>query len=234
MFFKNIHIVSTAFILLVFISGGYAQDLKSDIIQMNTYYKITDKIGLETKVNIYNSAGGKVSTQRMELKRNGNNFVYKVDNTEMLVTKDYVIMVNNLEKNIMVRGIDPKEWEIIHNTTYKVNMDSVIEKYDSVKFERTEENLKHYTIYSSKKLIKKTDLWLDGETGRISKMVYLYNQKLYKEIGKVEIFFMVLPNDFLNDKKLFQEARIIVRQGNDYKTAQEYSKYKLNIVNNEN
>jgi hypothetical protein len=207
-----------------------AQDFSSDMKQMHDWYTHQEILGLEMKASIYSSPTTISSTQNGALQKKRGNFFYKLDDSEMLVTDSSLIMISRYNKRIIFRKISPKERHALEQSTYGAagKIDSLIDKYDSIKYELTYDKLKHYTVYISKKVIMKTELWLEESTGVLRRMVYYYNPSLYKSLYKAEI---VLTETSPASPEIFAQERVIQKTGKTYNPAPGFKNYELKIVN---
>jgi hypothetical protein len=229
-----IYLINAFIVIFLSLTLGNAQDFEADMRHVYDVYSGRDLISLSVSVKIYSTENSKPVTQTAEMKKKGNLFLYKMEGSEMLITENDLILTSHGNKNIMKRTISPEERAAMQQRTLvPVNDSTVIkQQYDSVQFILTNSTEKKYTIYDSKSLVNKTEVFFDSETGAMTKMIYYYKKNKESTVDRVEVVYSEDPNpgSILTDA-LFSEELYIVPEEGKYKPASKFSNYKLTIVN---
>jgi isopropylmalate/homocitrate/citramalate synthase len=152
---------------------------------------------------------------------------------EMLMTEKSLIMVYNSQKKMIYRDIDKKEAAALKRNAYTSSLDSTMLNYDSLKYHGVENHFKHYTIYTSKKIINKTELYINEHSGMIERLTYFYNPNLYKDIYKVEVHFKQLHQGNEKNEEV-SEQKFITRIDKKIQKSLQYSNFDLSIISNGN
>lgn len=226
-------------LLLISIAGKSdklcAQNFQEDQRAMHRFYQEQIAYKADVKVEIFAQENDKVPMMVKEasLRKNGNRFNYKIDETEMLMTEKELIMVNSNDKVVLYRKISKKEYEAAQRVYYLKELDSILSVYDSVQFHGIKQGKKAYTVFTSQKWIQKTELFLDADKNYLREVIYHYHPKLNKNVGKVEIAFLNTESNPAFTPDLFSENRFVVKSGKTIQLSPNYSKYRLNVVDYE-
>src|SRR5690606_33262435 len=122
------------------------------IQRMHLFYKTQKSYKTDVRVEIYSDKSrSPIMVKEALVRKNDSRFFYKMEETELLLTEKELIMVNHSNHVVLYRQIEKKEYEAIQKDYYSQQLDSILSKYDSVKYEGVKNNKKYYTVYSSKK-----------------------------------------------------------------------------------
>jgi hypothetical protein len=224
-------------ILLLQLGGllpvAMAQNPDKDFKIMYDWYINNKQLGMNINVNVFSSPGVQRFTQEASIRRDGINFLYKVEETDMLVTADAVLMINHHNKRIIYRKITSLEREVLEKQTIGARADSVVQKYDSVRYELNTNGQRHYTVYAPKKAINKTELWLDVATGALKKMTCYYNPKFNKQVYKADILFTDVSENKQINPEIFKEEKYIKKTEQGYKPSTGFKDYEVKIADGE-
>lgn len=222
------------FLFLLLLQGiAYGQDLKKDLMSLYGQYAVAPSFKIVMKIQVYNSTSPAAPFLKQEasISKKENSFHHVMEGTEMLMTEHSLIMLNKPQRVMLYRKISKKEYNSFEKNMLTSSLDSTILNYDSVSYRKEKGNMKKYSIYTTKKVINKTDLFFNGETNEIEKIIYYYDNKRYKDISKVEIDFNQTSGS--ENPEVFSETYFISGTGKGLKPSSRFSNYHLSIVQNE-
>ena len=196
-----------------------AQDFKEDMKKMSGFYHNND-FSLEVNLNIISARVGSMSRKAI-LQKSGKNLYYELDKTKMFYSDEVSLLINDAEKDIVLRKVTPKEFELALNGAVQVNIDSLVSKYDSVNFVQGDK-YKTYTIYTSKSVVSKTVIKLDVTDYSIREMEYFYNKAYTGEVTKTVAVF----SDYTSSKRYTTDS-FVTKTGDKFQLTSAYNKYTL-------
>jgi hypothetical protein len=213
---------------------GRAQDLSADLDAMYKTYAGMQSFKSDVKVEVFSAAeaSSRIMTRKASIRKEDENFYYRIDNTEMLLTENGLIMANNGSRQLIFRKLGGKELEATRKAYLTSQLDSALLKHDSVVYHGTASGLKHYTVYTAKNMISRTELYLHASDNTLSSLTYFYNPQLMKNAFKTEITFSSQSVSDFPDT-IFSEENYLIKTGKLYKPAGKYASYKLNIIDDE-
>jgi hypothetical protein len=210
-----------------------AQDLRKDMDNLMRYYQNVETFKSDVQVKVFKSPKDNSPLIRnASICKKGRDFYYELAEQKMLVSEQSILMVYETQKNIIYKAISKKDYDQYLKNLVVSNLDSIISKYDSVRFEGVSEDSKHYTIYTAKGIISKTDLYLNSNNA-IDKVTYFYNENFWGSYFKVQINFK--NNSVLSqaDLKLFSDKKYITKDGKNIRLAPAFSSYHLILTDYE-
>lgn len=208
---------------------GFAQVLTDDLAKTYEYYYNKEYYSVKILIEVYSTANQKMMTQHAEINKLGNLFLYKMEDSEMLISESNVILLNHYNKTIVRRSISPEERASMTQMRLAGQLDSVIVKYDSVRYQNTVDQ-KIYNVFTSAKMISRTEIVLDNHTNGFTKLTYYYKKKKDSKLDRVEMAFQKSEKQII-PSVLFSEEKYIIKEGTSYKAAPAFHNYELNIVN---
>jgi hypothetical protein len=217
-------------ICLGFCTMAKSQDITSDLKKTFESYSTRQALSIDIAVVAYATTNKIAMQQKATLLKQGEQFFYRLEDTEMLVTQKNVLLVNHYNKTIVFRAIDKKEYEYIQKTKLGWELDTMLANVDSIRYEAKGNN-RYYEIFSAQRPIHKTDVLLDVSSERFDKITYHYNQTLEGNISRIEITFQENNNPVSTAD--FSEKKYIVREGSKYKLSNLFRNYDLKIVDND-
>lgn len=223
---KLILVIAVIFIFTADAGSAFCQELAGDIKKMYSAYSGLENFYTEAAIRIYadHSSEKPGMEQSTVLKKNKNNYLYRVDNVTMLYTDKCYILVNDLEKSIFFSD-NPGAQAAIANPLPDV--DSLIGKCDSVVFKGVAKSCNYYILYSSKEVIMETHLYVDVKTFLINKIIYYYDKDIYPVNNKVEIDYIKTDLAPVFARNEFSVSKFISRTKDELKPVASYSGYHI-------
>lgn len=210
---------------------AWGQDIKKDMEQLQAAYSSAVKLHTEAEVSIYENLSDTKAQDRKKavIKKDGNNYLYSLDNNLMLLNGKCLLMIYPTEKQIVYEKRSPNQEEQLTKSVIP-DIDSLLRKTDSVRYRGSRDGMKHYSIYSSKSMIKQTDIFLDAASGGLKKISYLYNTQMLSGTAKVDVDYKLFDTAPVFGTDTFSEKNYIVRNGKQYKAAPKYYGYNVSVI----
>lgn len=225
---KHSYLISIL-MLFGFISS-YAQDFKTDLKSL--YRVILDNKEISTDVDILvkGTPVGNLN-KKAQIRKSGDSFYYKLDDVEMLLTSKTFILVDNHNKTIICRPVTKKESNQMKKKVLKTDLDSMLQRYDSVVYKGEINGQKRYVIYVSKQAIELADFYLNPTTGFLSKVTFKYNPKFKTSVDEVVILYSPLETASQSTNPCLFEKTYFIQEGKKLKPGPKYKNYQIKALN---
>jgi len=214
------------FFILVFCvlcsTFSLSQNYKQDLVKMNEALKKLDKFHGEIVIRTFeeHNSINPVDEKKASVKIENGNYLSVYDGFIFLSNKSSVLFIDKSEKSITVS---------VNNQT--MNPDSLVRMADSVIFRKKNTDFIQYSVYSSKSVIKRTELFIDTKTMLVKKLIYYYDNKMFSKNNKVIIEFTLLNTAPAFDTGTFSENKFILYKQDKIVPSSNYSDYKVFINN---
>ncbi|MFN6943668.1 MAG: hypothetical protein ACK4ND_01880 [Cytophagaceae bacterium] len=174
--------------LFLFAATAWAQNFQSDLKKTFDHYHQSENYHISVLMDVRMKSDEKASFYQREytIAKKGTSYFYKMDNMHVLMTEDKMLSIYPLEKKVLCKDIKKSEYQTLLKQFNSFNMDSLIQKYDSLVYKGSVGGIKQYTIYSGNRMIERVDLFLKGS--RFDQIIYHYGP-LGNGVGKVHIRF---------------------------------------------
>ena len=218
-------------LLLVVLQHAVAgQDYKQELARMQEGLNKIDKLHIEAEVKMFMSdaASRPLTVKRSVVKKNGNEYYCSLDNTTILINSKCMLMVYGDEKQIVYTESNQKK-EIEKRVMDPADINKLLEKNDSVSYKGESNGVKHYTVHSSKGMIRTSDIYIDTSTGFLKKVIYRYDPKAASQVEKIEIEYSRFDTSPQFGNNDFSEKKFVTRSGKELKGYGSYAGY--NILN---
>ncbi|MBY0425672.1 MAG: hypothetical protein K2Q22_08560 [Cytophagales bacterium] len=227
--FLNKHVLLSLVSLVFGNVYTYAQDFKTDIKSL--YSTMLENKDMSTNVTIYVSGTPMGDLKKYaQIRKSGVSFYYRLDDVEMLLTDKTYLMVDNHNKTIICRPITKKESQQLKKKMVKTDLDSMIQRYDSVVYKGMVNEQKHYVIYVSKQVIQQADIYLSASTGFLTQVSFVYNPKFKVTAGEVVIMYSPLETSSQSNNPCLKERTYLIREGKTWKPGQKYKNYQIKAL----
>jgi hypothetical protein len=205
----------------------FAQDLKADLQAALAYYSTGDRLSVELEAHIYTTPNDEKAAviQRYAMQRNGNAFAYDMEGTKILVNERCMITVNEEEQQLFYTPI--KKAPKTSLPAFDLDLDSVLGACDSARYIGMLEGMKGYRFFAHAKEVPVMEMYLNAVNNRIVKLCYYYNEDLYPENNKVEVYYNkwdITPNF---NKEQFSEQQYVIVKGGTIMLSPTYDTYTL-------
>lgn len=221
------YLIITVLLLHAF-TDARSQDFRADVKAMKATFARIKRIHAEVEARVYESATSSevIEVRKSNIKKDFDNYLYHMDNLTMLMNDKCLLLIHHGEKQMVYSKRDKKSEKKFGYGTLTPDIDSVLNRHDSVVYKGTSNNVKHYIIYSKKGFIQETDVFLDSKSNMMKKLVYYYNTELFPVGNKVVVEYKTFnlspkfgPSDF--SEKQF------VNRGRELEPSKAYSGYSV-------
>jgi len=213
-------------------TGLPAQNYTADIQAALKVFELP-KLQLNVEVNVYPFYASQEPSQvyKAELKKDGNSFYSKLDNTRMLLNDKYLVMVYDDDKRVICTERDKKSEKAMRkNSDPTEQIDTLLKKNDSIVYGGITGNAKVYTIYTNKSIIRRTEIHLDVKTGYISSLVYYYNEQLVPNGNKVRVDYVTNTAPVFSASEFSEKRFVVFGRGDAVTAGSECSNYNVIYV----
>ena len=222
------------FLLFFFftVTGSYAQDFKSDIAKMKDSYLKIKNLSMNVEISVYenSSSDGLLAKKTASLKKSEDNYCYEMEDIVMLMNEKYSVLVYKADRQIIYSARNSSDEKKAAYTFAAPGLDSAFQKYDSVVYKGIRAGLKEYVIYTSKSIIERTDLLINGAGDLISKVVYYYNKEKVASGNKVSVEYKAMDLSPVFQKETFSEKNFFAGTGDKAVSVKQYKGYAVKEV----
>ncbi len=231
------HIAFLGFLFLI--NSVMAQNLAKDAESMSTFYANAGNIRTQIQINMFEDENQSRPTeiQTTILRKKGLEFYYKLKHTEMLITSDYVLMINNVEKSMLIQKRTAEEAEEQKGAAAKQQkmipeeLTEMLRENDKVIYKGIKGNTKWYEIQSENSAIVRTDLFLNVKDYHISKLIYHYHENAGSSYEKIEISYNGFELNPLFKSNDFSIRPYVRLNNGEFELSEQYRNYHLSTVN---
>lgn len=215
-------------LLLGTLITGHAQDFKADLEKMYQAYRDLANFSVKVDIRVYeNSVKSAPSmVHKASVGKQGSSFLITLDHVTMLYTNSLSLIIDPEQKTITC---SPSGKNDVKPALSLTGLDSLLKQVDSVKYMGIQNSLKHYTIYTKKNLIKRSDLFISSIDHRMVKVIYDYNYELMKQNTKVVIEYSGFTTTPSFPAGYFSLSRYIYVEKDKIKPTSNYKQYELQL-----
>ena len=205
--------------LLLGMVSMQAQNLLEDLQAVQKAYAELNDFKAKIRVKVTGFSEGNMEA---EINKSQDLFLTKVNDNTLLVTTDYVIIVNDAQRSIIVNQRPANEVTDFELPGLKElpapNFPSEYLGQDGIG--------KHYQILSKGAPIEQTDLWIDPASHLIQRIEYQYAEQEVSTV--VEYYQLTTKPEF--EPEFFSMEKFLVHHKKGLIPAEAYAEYQ--IVNN--
>lgn len=205
-----------------------AQNFMNDLQKLNNCFVENNYMSFE--VSMWNYENNKVTKGTFVSKgfmyKSKSNYYSGFDEDEMIINSNGTLIVNKRDKEVILFSGKKK----FDHSAFTLNAEQLTKSTDSIIFRGVVNNIKQYTIYTSKDLVRQTEIYF-SKSGFLSKVIYYYtssNKNYSHDLYKTEIIYSNLKlskpseSNFLFDKYL-------IKSGGKWKLRPDLNKWIFNI-----
>ena len=213
-----------------------AQNAKADILKINEAYgKFTDMaMNITYNVFLNYSATRPYETETGIYKQHNNLRYNKLKEIESLQNKDYLVVVDNDQKRIVVSN--PSKFNPA--TITMLNLDSALAICSAVNYVTDPSGLGGYQMTFKPNAISafdKIEIYYNKKTFIVEKLFFYYREKMklakeanvVSEKPRLEITFSKFDFKKIEDEHVFSEKRFIEKRSGKYAAAEAYKGYQV-------
>ncbi|HEY3402431.1 MAG TPA: hypothetical protein VGK59_03530 [Ohtaekwangia sp.] len=217
-------------IILTLVCAGaqtQAQDFKQVVMQLQEKYRQMNNMHIVMDVAVFTKTNpADVHYQlQVDIKKEGEKYLYRFGSNDMLMNEKYLIMVNRAEKEIVYTTRDVKN-EAAMRKSFKFNIDSILSFYKEPKYLGIQNGITHFQLDERNGDVKTIDLFVWNETGLLESISYEYNT------GQVaSIRFRVFDTAPRFETLTFDETHYITRANNGMLPASAFKGFNISTPN---
>jgi hypothetical protein len=201
----------------------FGQDFRQRVELMQKDYASMTKVHIEMDIQVFESkeAAKPYLQQTALVKRENQNFFYRISGIEMLMNEKYLLMIDGPSRQIVCspRSIDEEQK---FTDPLKVNLDSLLKLNGIPTWVDTIGDIEHYTMSFGAGQIKKMDLCINAVSNSLKRLDYWYEGDQH-----VRIEFKVFNTAPTFGEFDFDESKYIIWKGGAMKTSELYSRFRL-------
>lgn len=215
--------VRLTLLLLFMACSASGQNFKSEIETIKKSFENTNALHLVMKIQIFDdSVSAKASfIEKVDIKRQENNFRYVMNAYEMLMNETYLIVVNKDASELMYTVRDLKTEKLLQSQ-FNLNMDTVFNILGTPEFVAKKGNADHYVLKRKTGSIRQIDFFLNKEKKIMERVEYRY-----RENQVVFIEFELFDAAPAFDDKTFVTSNYLIFSGREIKTSPAFANYKI-------
>ena len=227
------------FILLIFLSstvtllpaqpaltGDAREKFRNAILRMQDKYKDLNKLHLVMSIEVSDSASAKPYLSEVaDIKRNGNNYLYKFAGQEMLMNDKYLLMVDRTSRQIFCNERAQGDEIGRFDDPFIVNTDSLLQFYGEIVYAGRTGSADHYRLHQKTGPVDQVDLFIDSASGLLKRIDYLFDDRQY-----VKIDFKVFNMNPSFGAEVFSEGNYLTISKNTLVTTEPFAGYRISNV----
>jgi len=219
----------TLILLLLLPTITLAQDFKSDLEKMYEAYAGLTDLSVTISIKVFENMESTIPiiTQNALINKEGEDYLYSFNEITMLSNKKCMLMINHEQKDIVYRKKDQGDLDNNFYSLVAPDFDSIVNKCDMIRYLGSENGNKHYLIRSDKNIIRNTHLFLNDQSGLISKLIYEYDAEIFPQNSKVEIEFLEMNTKPEFDRNIFSESKYVLASEDVLRSSKDFSDYNL-------
>lgn len=216
-------------LVMVLPIAASAQKASEDFKKCRNYYVEHNNIAFTVQTKNFASKndtkGTKTETGTAKLHKN--NYYSSYAGNEVYVNSKGTFMIDHTGKSCTWFHAKNKS----ESSPADINFEAMLKQCDSVKYEGVQGTTKKYVLYTRKREVEKTEIWLDVKTHRLEKMTMTYMKNTGYDFGayKTEVSYTNYKTGE-NSKNDFEFDGFLEKKGDTWKTAGKIKGYKLNYV----
>ncbi len=163
--------------LLIMLSciSASAQTLKEALITMKQEHGEFERLHVVMMIEAFETSSSQtpVYKQRAEVKRDNDLYYYSLGDTEMLLNKGLLVMVDHRARQISYTKNQTLGKEVLDERA-GFNLDSMLQAYGESKYMGREDKADHFQVVHPNGSIIKTDFFFDVINQHLQKIIYRY------------------------------------------------------------
>jgi hypothetical protein len=201
----------------------HAQNFKERLETMKREYGEIDKVSIQMSINVYENPDGTqpLYDQVATIKRDGENYFYRFDRTEMLMNEKYLLVVDETSRQMMCTSRSVKK-EKKFIDPIQANLDSLLTFYEPPILVSKDGNLERYRLVHKNGSIRAMELFLDTSANIMTRIDYYYSEGHYARIE-----FKLFDRTPVFAKDDFSENKYVRMEKGVLKTTPLYSRFNL-------
>lgn len=163
--------------------GLCAQDFKEALLKMKHHYADSPNLHIVMSIQGYEnkSSATVFYQQKVEVKKEGRNYFYALDESEMLLNQTFLLLVNHKLKQISLRENSTGETKVEALPSF--NLDSMLHVFGKVSYLGKDNGVDQFqVVHKTGGSIKQTELFFQSSSGLLQQIAYEYVNGQYISI----------------------------------------------------
>lgn len=221
-----------------FISSS--QNFKDDLYKVGKAYDLHKNIYIDMVYKVFKNRNSNnlIDVSYGYYQRNGSNYRNKMSKLESVVTNDFTIYIDTIDKQIVYAKTLPQQKIAPIDMS---NIDSLFKNYKKVESIKSSGDVNSYRVWMSNSMVDEIDFYevdIDKKSSMFKKITLVYNREVNfseSEVPdfskpRVEIFFNHVKINPKNDQRVFLFEHYIIKKGNKLIPSTNYQNYKVNVI----
>jgi len=168
-------VASTVLLLNVVVTCAYAQSFRSIIEKLRKDYENVTTLHMVIDMKVFEDSASSMPfySDKIELRRDGDNFRSMMGSQELLLNSRYMVIVNKASREITYTARDIKSESKVRGQL-PISLDSLFSVLGEPEFKGKDRDVSHYTLRNKAGEISMVDFYIDENKGHMKKMVYRY------------------------------------------------------------
>lgn len=144
-----------------------------------------ESVHVRMSIKVYEGNNGDTPlvNEVVDVKRDGDHYLYTFGSTDMLLNKKYIVVADRPSKEILCTKRSLKEEADFFSDPFRANMDSILLLYQEPEFISKAGNTEHYRLFQKQGVIKQIDVFIDGTENVMRRLEYRYKDQHYVVIA---------------------------------------------------
>jgi outer membrane lipoprotein-sorting protein len=201
-----------------------AQSFKDVIAKVKSTYSQSEQYHMSMQIKVYESAAAKspFHTQKIEIQKDKENYLYQLTDSDMLMNEKYFLMVNKATRDITLRARSQKDEQLIKTASFP-DMDSLLKVSGTPELISKENQVLHYRLDQKQGDIEFIDIFVSAKDFILKNLQYHYRSKQF-----VKIEFTRIDIHPAFSENTFSESHYITAAGKGkFKGTGPYQSYSI-------
>jgi hypothetical protein len=200
-----------------------AQNFREAMVNMRQRYAQSRQFHIRMDIQAH-EAGAAASPfyrQQVQIFRDGDNYLYQLDDQDMLMNEEHFLMVNKASREIVCRPRNKRDEAELRART-GLNLDSLLALNGTPEYLGEQNGLQHYRFREKKGEIDQIDLYFSTADGLVRELAYHYRAG-----QSARIRFTRFDMQPAFGPGVFDEKRYVVAAQGKYKGAGGFGNYRV-------
>jgi outer membrane lipoprotein-sorting protein len=199
-----------------------AQDFKTVLSAMKQKHESMQRFHVVMQVEAHENKTTKpFYRERFELKKDNENFLYRLSNNVVLLNEKHLIEVDKPGHSIVVNNRNENSGKSLARQV-KFNLDSILSFYETPAYLGEKAGQYHYSLNLKKGAVTAMDMFVNKTTGLLSRIEYQYRDAQW-----VTIVFEVFDTAPLFAADTFADDQFVVQANGKLMPASSYKNFEI-------
>lgn len=209
--------------LLLTAFSASAQDFRAALANLRQRYENSRQFHVRMDIQAFETetAATAFYRQQAEIFRDGENYLYQLDDQDLLLNEQHLLLVNKATREIVCQPrSQPGERELAAST--RLNLDSLLNLSGTPEYLGQKDQVQHYRFREQKGEIDRVDLYFSTTDGMVREITYHYRSGQFARVR-----FTRFDLEPALGSGTFDEKRYVVAVQGKYRGTGLFSSYKV-------